>query len=70
MVFGTTSSNSVPVGQWTHVAASINYVTKDYYIYVNGQLASSGTQGNIRFAGTFSASNFSPAVSSRAVLIR
>lgn len=57
LVFGTTANNVVPVNQWTHVAATINYATKDYYIYANGELVSSGTQSNIKGAGTFSAAN-------------
>lgn len=52
------TSVTAPVGQWTHVVGSIDYVTKDYYIYVNGSLASSGTDSNIRSANTFNSSNF------------
>lgn len=58
LAFGTTSSNSVPVGQWTHVAATINYTSKTYAIYINGELASSGSQSNIRATSTFGATNF------------
>ena len=56
--FGTTSSNSVPVGSWSHVVASINYTSKTYTIYINETLASSGSQSNIRAASTFGATNF------------
>ena len=58
LAFGTTSSNSVPVGQWTHVVATINYTSKTYTIYINKTLASSGSQSNIRAASTFGATNF------------
>ncbi len=57
LVFGTTASNVVPVNKWTHVAATINYTTKDYYIYANGELVSSGNQSNIRGRNTFSATD-------------
>lgn len=56
--FGTTASNVVPTNKWTHVAATINYSTKAYTIYANGEEVSSGTQGSIRGATTFNATNF------------
>tara|TARA_R110002124_G_scaffold260640_1_gene426551 strand:- start:63 stop:758 length:696 start_codon:yes stop_codon:yes gene_type:complete len=58
VLFGTTASNTVPVNSWSHVVASINYTTQQYYIYVNGVEKTSGSTGTLRGASTFGATSF------------
>lgn len=40
-------------GDWHHIVVSINYITKEYYTYVDNILIGSGTNANIRTYNAF-----------------
>ena len=51
-------ANGIPSGQWVHVAAIIDYGTKEYKLYKNKTLAITGTNSSIRNGSDFSVNTF------------
>ena len=46
-------ANGIPSGQWVHIAAIIDYGTKEYKLYKNKTLAITGTNSSIRAGNDF-----------------
>jgi hypothetical protein len=59
VILGVSSvANGIPSGQWVHVAAIIDYGTKEYKLYKNKTLAITGTNSSIRNGSDFSVNTF------------
>jgi len=52
-------ANGIPSGQWVHIAAIIDYGTKEYKLYKNKTLAITGTNSSIRAGNDFGITVFS-----------
>jgi hypothetical protein len=57
LVSGNTN-HKLSASNWHHIAASIDYSSKEFAVYLDGNLVSSGTNSSIRDASTFSVDRF------------
>lgn len=57
-LYGGNTSHKTTIGKWHHVAASIDYVSKDWAVYLDGNKIANGNNTNIRGAGDFNPDRF------------
>ena len=58
ILYGGDVSYTTSLGRWYHVAASIDYNTQDWAVYLNGEQIDSGNNPTIRGYNTFGVDNF------------
>lgn len=52
------TNHKLSANKWHHIAATIDYTSKQFALYLDGNLVSSGTNSSIRSASTFNVDKF------------